>query len=269
MLRIILPLTLTLAISLAQAASLEAIQKSGQIVIGVKDSSPPFSQMDTKTRALKGYDIDFALGIAKRLNVKPIFKTLESDDRIPWVKEGKVDIVIADLARSTEREKEVAFSTGYFVTDTRILAKKGRFKTEKDLAGSQIALTSGSSSVKLMRKSFPETKLAEFEDKPEMLKAVLAGVVDGMLGDGPVMTSTLAQVPAAQRAQFEVSEFALDTKIFGVAMPKSEKTLQTAVNNALVDMETSGEALTIFNRWFGPQSSQPMGRIFKISPSRN
>ncbi|QZA80499.1 transporter substrate-binding domain-containing protein [Deefgea piscis] len=262
-------LAAVLVFQLAQAASLETIQKSGQIVIGVKDSSPPFSQLDVKTRALKGYDIDFALGIAKRLKVKPVFKTLESDDRIPWIKEGKADIVIADLARSAEREKEVAFSIGYFVTDTRILAKKGRFKSERDLAGSQIALTSASSSVKLMRKSFPETKLAEFEDKPEMLKAVLAGVVDGMLGDGPVMTATLAQIPAAQRSQFEVSDFALDTKTFGVAMPKSEKTLQTAVNNALVDMETSGEALAIFNNWFGPQSSQAMGRIFKISPSRN
>lgn len=269
MFRIGTALAIALAVQLAQAASLESIQRTGSIVIGVKDSSPPFSQMDVKTRALKGYDIDFALGIAKRLNVKPIFKTLESDDRIPWIKEGKADIVIADLARSPEREKEVAFSTGYFVTDTRILAKKGRFNGEKDLAGSQIALTAASSSIKLMRKSFPDTKLAEFEDKPEMLKAVLAGTVDGMLGDGPVMTATLAQIPAAQRAQFEVSEFALDTKIFGVAMPKNEKTLQTAVNNALVEMETSGEAVAIFNRWFGPQSSQAMGRIFKISPSRN
>ncbi|MGL6041013.1 MAG: transporter substrate-binding domain-containing protein [Deefgea sp.] len=257
------------ALQLAQAASLEAIQKSGQIVVGVKDSSPPFSQMDTKTRALKGYDIDFALGIAKRLNVKPIFKTLESDDRIPWVKEGKVDIVIADLSRTAEREKEVAFSTGYFVTDTRVLGKKGRFKSEKDLAGSHIAVTSGTSTQKLMKTSFPQTKLAEFEDKPEMLKALMAGVVDGMLGDGPVMTATLGQIPAAQRGQFEVSDFALDLKIFGVAMPKNEKTLHSAVNNALVEMETSGEAQAIFNRWFGPQSSQPMGRIFKISPSRN
>ncbi len=269
MFRIGTALAIVFAFQFAQAASLEAIKSNGQIVIGVKDSSPPFSQMDAKTRTLTGYDIDFALGIAKRLNVKPIFKTLESENRIPWLKENKVDIVIADFSRTTEREKEVAFSTGYFVTDTRVLAKKGLFKNEKDLATGHIAVPAGSSEAKLMRKLFPKAKLAEFEDTPEMLKAVAAGVVDGMLGDGPVMMASLGKIPAAQRGQFEVSEFALDLKILSVGMPKNEKTLQAAVNNALVDMETSGEALAIYNRWFGPQSSQPMGRIFKISPSRN
>jgi polar amino acid transport system substrate-binding protein len=256
-----------LAVSV-HSASLEALQKKGEIIIGVKDSSPPFSQIDPKTRILKGYDIEFAQGVAKRLKLKPVFKTLESDDRLPWLKEGTVDLVVADLSRTPEREKEIDFSIGYFVTDTRILAKKGRFKAENDIAMSHLAVANTSSSAKYLRKNYPKSKIAEFQDTPEMLKALTAGVVDGIAGDGPVLTALLAQIPAAQKPQYEVSEFALELKIFGMGLPKGEKKLQTAINTALMDMETSGEAEAIFNRWFGPQSSMPMMRIFKINNRR-
>ncbi|WP_373974466.1 transporter substrate-binding domain-containing protein [Chitinibacter sp. SCUT-21] len=261
-------LAFTVLASLAHATSLEAIQKKGEIVIGVKDSSPPFSMMDTKTRALKGYDIDFALGIAKRLNVKPVFKIVESDDRIPHLKNDTVDIVVADLTRTAEREREIDFSVGYFVTDDRILAKKGRFKSEADLAGAQIAVTATSSTSKKMKKNLPNTPQVEFEDKPEMVKALLAGSVEGVAADGPVLAAFLSRMPAAQRAQYEISDFAIEIKTIAVGMQKGEKKLQEAVNLALVDMENTGEAVTIFNRWFGPQTAMPMMRIFKISNRR-
>ncbi|WP_157314164.1 transporter substrate-binding domain-containing protein [Chitinibacter sp. GC72] len=266
--RSIAALVLTIVASVAQATSLEAIQKKGEIVIGVKDSSPPFSMMDTKTRSLKGYDIDFALGIAKRLNVKPVFKIVESDERIPHIKNDTVDIVVADLTRTAEREREVDFSVGYFVTDDRIMAKKGRFKSEADLAGAAIAVTATSSTSKKMKKNLPNTPLVEFEDKPEMVKALQSGSVAGVAADGPVLSAFLARMPAAQRSQYEISEFALEVKTIAVGMQKGEKKLQEAINQALVEMENSGEAVTIFNRWFGPQTAMPMMRIFKISNRR-
>ena len=261
--------SLALVCGLAQAASLEALQKKGEIVIGVKDSSPPFSVMDPKTRVLKGYDIEFAQGVAKRLNLRPVFRQLESDDRIPWLKEGKVDLVVADLTRTAERDKEIDFSVGYFVSDTRVLAKKGRFVNENALDGAKVAVNAQSSTSKNFRKNHPAIKLAEFEDKPEMVNALLSGTVDAVVTDGPILSVFLAKMPAAQRAQYEVSEFALETKIMGMGIPDGEKSLQAAVNNALFEMEQSGEAKAIFERWFGAQSASPMMRIFKINKSRD
>ncbi|WP_027468464.1 transporter substrate-binding domain-containing protein [Deefgea rivuli] len=269
MLRTILSAALLFAAALAQASSLESIQRNGTIVIGVRDSSPPFSVLDPQTRALKGYDIEFAQGIAKRLNVKPVFKTLESNDRLPWLKQNKVDIVVAVLSRTPEREKEIDFSVGYFVTDTRILAKKGRFKSDKDLVGAYLAAANASTGAKLLRQSFPKTKLAEFDDVPEMVKALQADIVEGVVDDAPVLAIALNKIPEAQRSRYALSDFALALEIYGVGIPKGEKALQTAINNALLEMEKSGEALAIFNRWFGPNSSAPIQRIFTINPSRN
>ncbi|MGL4995538.1 MAG: transporter substrate-binding domain-containing protein [Deefgea sp.] len=269
MLRTILTATLLLAAAIASATSLETIQRNGTIVIGVRDSSPPFSVLDPQTRSLKGYDIEFAQGIAKRLNVKPIFKTLESNDRLPWLKQNKADIVVAVLSRTPERDKEIDFSIGYFVTDTRILAKKGRFKSEKDLAGAYLSAVNASTGAKLLRQSFPKTKLAEFDDVPEMIKALNAEIVEGVVDDAPVLAMALNKMPEAQRSRYAMSDFSLALEIYAVGIPLGEKALQTAINNALLDMEKSGEALAIFNRWFGPNSSAPLQRIFTISPSKN
>nr|WP_314901093.1 transporter substrate-binding domain-containing protein [uncultured Deefgea sp.] len=269
MLRTLLTATLLLASAMTFANSLDTIKRNGTITIGVRDSSPPFSILDPQTRVLKGYDIEFAQGIAKRLKVKPVFKTLESNDRLPWLKQNKVDIVVAVLSRTPERDKEIDFSVGYFVTDTRILAKKERFNSEKDLAGAYLTVATASTGAKLLRQNFPKTKLAEFDDVPEMIKALNAEIVDGVVDDAPVLALALNKMPAAQRSRYALSDFSLALEIYAVGIPLGEKALQAAINNALVDMEKSGEALAIFNRWFGPQSSAPISRIFTISPSRN
>ncbi|WP_028454053.1 transporter substrate-binding domain-containing protein [Chitinilyticum litopenaei] len=252
----------------ANTNDLESIKKKGEILIGVKDSSPPFSQLDPKTRVLRGYDIEFAQGIARRLGVKPTFITLESDDRIPALKQEQVDMVVADLTRTRDREKEIDFSIGYFVTEDKVLAKKGRFKQDSDLASARLGATATSSTAKMLRKNYPQAKLSEFEDKPEIVKALLENKIDGAVADGPVLASFQARLPISVRDQYEVSDFALSVKIIGVGLRKNEKELRAAVDAALVDMEKAGEAAKIFDRWFGSGSAEPMSRIFTISPYR-
>ncbi|UXY17227.1 transporter substrate-binding domain-containing protein [Chitiniphilus purpureus] len=253
---------------LAHADDLTDIKKKGEILIGVKDSSPPFSQLDPKTRLLRGYDIEFAQGIARRLGVKPVFITVESDDRIPALKKRQVDLVVADLTRTRDREKEIDFSVAYFVTEDKVLGKKGRFKQESDLNAARLGATATSSTAKMLRKDFPQAKLVEFEDKPEIVKALVTGQIDGAVADGPVLASFQARLPANVRGQYEVSSFALSIKTIAVGLRKGEKELQAAVNAALVDMETSGDALKSFDRWFGSGSTEPMMRIFTISSFR-
>ncbi|XZG70379.1 transporter substrate-binding domain-containing protein [Chitinibacteraceae bacterium HSL-7] len=257
-----------LAATFAHADQLADIKKKGQVVIGVKDSSPPFSTMDVKTRRLTGYDIEFALGIAKRLGVKPIFIPIESDERVPALNSGKVDLVIADFTRTPDREKLVDFSVGYFVTEDRVLGKKDRFKRESDMNGAQLGVTASSSTAKMMKKNHPEATLVLFEDKPEIVAALAKGEIDGAVADGPVLASFRARLPAATRVQYEVSEFPLSLKIIAVGVKKNERELRDAVDAALVDLEKTGEASAIFDRWLGSKSPFDMIRTFTISGRR-
>lgn len=253
----------------AAAATLAEIQSKGEIRVGVKENSPPFAQMDSKTRVLRGYDIEFAQGVAKRLKVKPVFITIDSEDRLNALKQNKVDLVVADLTRTVERDKEIDFSTGYFVTEDRILGKKGRFKTEANLNGATLGVLASSSTAKVIRKDYPGAKLVQFEDNPDIIKALQGGMIDGAAGDGPVLAAFLNGLPASSRNLFGVSDFSLGMNIFAMGMRKGEKDLRKAVNEALIDMEKTGEASAIFDRWFGPNSATPLlSRTFSISTHR-
>ncbi|MBE9608318.1 transporter substrate-binding domain-containing protein [Chitinilyticum piscinae] len=260
------------ALLLAQntpATTLAELQSKGEIRIGVKENSPPFSQMDPKTRVLRGYDIEFAQGVAKRLKVKPVFIPIDSEERLNTLKQNKVDLVVADLTRTIERDKEVDFSVGYFVTEDRILAKKGRFRSEAALNGATLGVLASSSTAKVLRKDFPAARLVQFEDNPDISKALQGGMIDGAAGDGPVLAALRNSLPANLRSQFEVSEFSLGMNIFAIGLRKGEKDLQKAVNEALADMEKTGEASAIFERWFGLNSATPLlGRTFSISTRR-
>ncbi|WP_028451512.1 transporter substrate-binding domain-containing protein [Chitinilyticum aquatile] len=251
------------------AATLAELQGKGEIRIGVKENSPPFAQMDPKTRVLKGYDIEFAQGVARRLKVKPVFITIDSDERLNALKQNKVDLVVADLTRTIERDKEIDFSVGYFVTEDRILGKKGRFKSEANLNGATLGVLASSSTAKVLRKDFPNAKLVQFEDNPDIVRALQSGMVDGAAGDGPVLAALRNGLPANARGQFEISEFSLGMNIFAIGLRKGEKDLQKGVNEALADMEKTGEAAAIFDRWFGLNSATPLlSRTFSISTRR-
>jgi polar amino acid transport system substrate-binding protein len=65
-------------------------------------------------------------------------------------------------------------------------------------------------------------------------------------------------------ADFELSPFPLSVKSYGVGLRQGESALRKAINEALLDLEKSGEAEKIYNRWFGPGSDTPIPRTFRI-----
>lgn len=252
-----------LSVPLAQADDLATITKAGVIKIGIKDSSPPFSLLDPATKTVKGFDIDMAVGIAKHMGLKADLRTLESDQRLPFLKDRTIDIVVADLAKTDEREKEIDFSVGYFFTEERVYGKVGKFKDLKDLAGATIGVNSGTSLESEMKKGYPATHLVLVADKPDLIKQLNAGTVDGVASSMPILTALLPKV--ANKKLFEFSPFPLSTKVYAVGLRKKETHLKQAINDALVAMEKDGEAATIYERWFGPNSATPIPRSFKIN----
>lgn len=248
----------------ALADDLADIKQHGSIRIGVKDSSPPFSQYDPATKTVTGYDIEFAMGIAKRLGVKPVLHTIESSDRIPMLNNKTIDIIVADFSKTPERTKQVDFSVGYYIAEERVLGKIGRFKAEEDMKGAVVGITNGSSLATGMPKDFPDTKLVLVSDKPDLVKQLNAGLVDGIASSTPVLNSLISQLQPTNA--YELSSFPLYVKASAVGIRLGQKNLVNAVNDALIDMEKSGEAVRIYERWFGANSKNPMPRIFKIQP---
>jgi polar amino acid transport system substrate-binding protein len=250
----------------AQADVLAEIQKKKVLTAGVKDSLPPFGYIDEASRQIVGYDVDFARALAKKLNVKLELKPVTSANRMPMLTEGSVDILVATMTKNAERAKQVDFSDAYFQVAQRFLMLKGRFKTLQDMEHAKIGTAKGSTSEKNASEALPKATVLSYDDYPQAVLALYQSKVQAVTTDDAILAGLLAKIPT--RDKYELSEFGISQESYGIAIKKGESPLVEFVNKTLLEMEKSGEAAQIFEKWFGPQSQAPLKRNFKITPGK-
>ncbi|MDK2126870.1 transporter substrate-binding domain-containing protein [Parachitinimonas caeni] len=262
------PLAALLAWSLlltpAWADTLDNIKKRGTLVAGVMYASPPFGVLNPKTQTISGYDVDFAAAIAKRLGVKLLAQAVDPADRIPKLQDGSIDLVLATFTKNAEREKQVDFSIGYFVTGQKFLVHKGKVRSLDDLEKGTIGVAKGTTSEQQLRREMPKAKIKLFDSNKDAAVALSGGTIDAMTSDEPILAGQLSQLP--NRKEFEISNVSISLEIYAVAMKKGEKRLQKEVNDTLVEMEKTGEAKRVFEYWFNENGPAPMMRSFSIMP---
>jgi len=257
---------LALAFPAFAADALDAVKAKGVLVVGVKDSSPPFGYVDEKTRSIVGYDVDIVAAIAKKLGVKLEIKPVTSASRMPQLLEGNIDIVAATMTKTPERAKQIDFSYTYFLTGQKFLVKKGTVKSLADLNGKKIGTSKGSTSEQNAAKALPNAVVLSFDDYPQAFLALQQGKVFAVTTDESILAGMLAKAP--NKDQFEISNIKISDEPYGLGIRKGDAKFLHAVNKALLEMEKSGEAKSIFAKWFGPASPTPMTRTFKIEPDK-
>jgi ABC-type amino acid transport/signal transduction systems, periplasmic component/domain len=172
---------------------------------------------------------------------------------------------VANFTVTDERAKTVDFSLPYFATGQKFIAKKGVLKTADDLKNLRIGADKGTVMEITLREKYPTAKVIAYDDTPFAFAALRNGVVQAITQDDAKLIGLLANVPEEQRENFEISPFSITQEYQAVGIPKGETRLIDKVNQILLKLETGGEALTIYNRWFGPNTKSAMPRgEFKI-----
>jgi len=248
------------------ADTLAEVKKKGVLVAGVKDSLPPFGYVDEKSRTIVGYDIDFINAIAKKLGVRVELKPVTSASRMPQLQEGHIDIIAATMTKNPERAKQIDFSHTYFFTGQKFITKKGTVHTLKDLEGKKIGTAKGSTSEQNVKKAIPSATVLSFDDYPQALLALQQGKVAGVTTDEAILAGILAKAP--NKAQFEIPNVQISDEPYGLGMRKGDTNFVTFVNKTILEMEKSGEAAKIFNKWFGPGTPFHLHRTFKITADK-
>ena len=253
----------------AFADRLDDIEKRGEIKIAVFDSNPPFGFIDETTNKIVGLDVDYANAIAKELNVKVALVPTNPANRIPLLTSKKADLIVANFTVTDERAKTVDFSLPYFATGQKFIAKKGILKTADDLKNLRIGADKGTVMEITLREKYPTAKVISYDDTPFAFAALRNGVVQAITQDDAKLIGLLANVPEEQRENFEISPFSITQEYQAVGIPKGETRLIDKVNQILLKLETNGEALTIYNHWFGPNTKSAMPRgVFKIGSAQ-
>lgn len=241
------------------------IKAKGVLVAGIKDSLPPFGFIDQKTRTIVGYDIDFVNAIATKLGVKVELKPVTSATRMPQLQEGNIDIIAATMTKNPERAKVIDFSYTYFFTGQKFLTKKGAIKSLKDLAGKKIGTAKGSTSEKNAAKAVPTATILSFDDYPQAVLALQQGKVVAVTTDESILAGQLSKLP---KGKYEIPDIRISDEPYGLGIRKGNKSFLDFVNKTIIEMEKTGEAKRIFDRWFGPNSDTPLYRTFTITADK-
>jgi polar amino acid transport system substrate-binding protein len=240
--------------------TITAIKQRGYLSVGVDQNSYRWGYRDpnntAKSSDLEGFDIDLAHEIAKEILGDPNavrFHAIPTNQRIPAIKSGQVDMVVRTMTITCTRLKEVAFSAPYFLTGQQVLAPKTSDITgyDKSLAGKRICSAAGSTAHDRLSADKKAGTLASSADitttVPNQLDCLVRlqlGQVDAVVTDGALAASQAAQDPTV-----ELKGKTFTDDYYGVAMKLGTDDLVRRVNQVLVDYRKSGGWQASYTKW--------------------
>ncbi|TDP82864.1 L-glutamate-binding protein /L-aspartate-binding protein [Aquabacterium commune] len=244
----------------AQASpTLQKIAESGVISLGHRESSIPFSYYDDKQQVV-GYSHELMLKAvdAIKAELKKPGLTIKlvpvtSQNRIPLVLNGSVDIECGSTTNNAERAKQVDFSTSIFVVGTRLMTKKDSgIKDFADLKGKNVVVTAGTTSERLLRK-YNETSgtgmaIISAKDHGESFLTLETGRAVAFMMDDALLYGEKAKAKKAD--DWVVVGKPMSNEAYGCMMRKGDPAFKKIVDTALTKAMTSGEAARIYAKWF-------------------
>ncbi|WP_369377636.1 transporter substrate-binding domain-containing protein [Lactiplantibacillus plantarum] len=238
--------------SLAKQDVLTNDKASKTITWGVKADTKLFGLMDVKDNQIKGFDADIATALTKRVlgkNATAKFVQVTSQTRIPLLKNGNIDAIIATMTITPEREKQVDFTNSYFDAGQSLLVKKGSaIKLVKDLnkSGTKVLGVTGANSVENIKKAAPKAKVLELSDYAQAMTALKSGQGVALTTDNGILYGMASQNPG-----YEVVGGTFTKEPYGIAVNKGQEPLKKALNKALKEIEADGTYNRILKKWFG------------------
>ncbi|GJE49809.1 Glutamate/aspartate import solute-binding protein [Methylobacterium tardum] len=267
--RLLTPLLGALVLIVSQPASAQAaertgtlkkIQDSNRLVLGVRDTAPPFSYLDQNQKVV-GFAVDICLKVAeavkRELNMPGLEVGMEfvnSSSRIPLVTNGTVDLECGTTTNNADRKKQVAFTNTHFLTATRFVSKKDQnIASLDDLRGKTVASVAGSTNILMLIKANNDRKLGitviAAKDVPEAFLLVETGRAAAFVMDDVQLSVVAAQ--SKDPAAYVVSQETLSNpEPYGIMLRRDDPTFKAVVDRATADLYRSPEIMTIYDRWF-------------------
>jgi glutamate/aspartate transport system substrate-binding protein len=249
-----------LAVGAVQAQdTLKKIKDTGSVTMGVRESSGALAftlgdgkytgfHYDVCQQVLA--DIQKQLGMAK-LDTK--YQPVTSQNRIPLVQNGTVDIECGSTTNNATRQKDVAFAPTLYVEEVRIAVKANSGITSiNQLAGKTVATTTGTTSVQLLRKHEKATgvdfKEVFGKDHADSFLLLESGRADAFVMDGQILAGLISKAKAP--ADYKIVGEVLSVEPIAIMFRKDDPAFKKAVDTSIIAMIKSGEVAKLYDKWF-------------------
>jgi glutamate transport system substrate-binding protein len=229
------------------------IQAAGEIKIGVKYDVPPFGFKNPQTDDIEGFDVDLGQAIADKLGVEPNFIEAISDNRIPFLQDGTVDLVLSTMTINAERAQEIGFSEPYYIARGRILVPQDSDITGVDsLAGKRVCTALGSTYEETLKEQAPDADLRLVDSYSECLELVQNGAVDAVSTDDVILTGMIIQDDSLKLTEGEP----LTTEPYGAGLPLDDAEFKEFVDGVLEEYKSGGGWAEAYEKWVGQYTDE-------------
>ncbi|KAA8999380.1 amino acid ABC transporter substrate-binding protein [Affinibrenneria salicis] len=242
----------------AAVPTLERIRQTGTLRVGY-GNTPPFSWRGPD--AVTGYSIELCQRVAEsirrrmgleKINIDYVFRT--AANRVQLLDNGEIDIECVASTNTEERRRNVSFSIGYFLVNTRYISlRKNQLRTLEDLRGRSVSIVLGTNNVAQINQVNREKKLnlsvVATDTLQQAFDMVTQEQVSAFAMDDILLHALRARATHPQ--DYVISDETLDTETeYGFMMRRDDEAFRNAVNDALRQIYHSNEIHQIYARWF-------------------
>src|ERR1700732_3835380 len=257
--------------------TLANIKKTKIVRLGSRESSPPFSFLDQANRPI-GYSLELCEAIVEEIGVEvddPALKIeyvkVTSDDRIPAVVQGKIDLECGSTTANAERAKQGAFSPLMFVAGTKLMVPKASaISAPKDLQGKTVVVTKGTTNEQAMhavdKKFNLGLKIVTASDHEQSYQMLVDGKADAFATDDILLYGLIARHKSQDK--FRVTGDYLSYDPYGIMFRKGEPQLTAVVERTFRKLGTNHDLVPLYHNWFVSRLPTGARRNVAIWPER-
>ena len=228
-------------------STMAELQEAGEITIGVKFDVPPFGLNNPQTGEVEGFDVDLGNYIADRLGVEPVFREATSDNRIPLLVDGTIDLILSTMTITEERDLEIDFSEPYYVANGDVLVPSGSdIQSLDDLNGNTVCTALGSTYQETIKEEAPDAQLRLVDLYSECFDQVQTGQVDAVSTDNVILTGMTIQDDSLQLLDLDYT-----TEPYGAGIPEGDTEMKEFVDESIAEFIDSGQWQETYDEWVG------------------
>lgn len=245
--------------SAAAQSTLDRIKERGSISVAYRESSIPFSYLGGDGQPVGfgweicGKVVEQVKKTLGRADLKITTQAVTSQNRIPLLQNGTIDIECGSTTNNSERAKQVSFATNYFYTGTRFLVRSDSgIKGLAELKGKKVVSTTGTTNFQVLRKLNAEQgvgfELITAKDHAESALLVQQQRAEAFGMDDILLYGLRAS--AANPAELAVVGEAIQVEPYAIMLRKDDPAFKKLVDDTLAGLMKSGEFEALYKKWF-------------------
>ncbi|WP_051943511.1 glutamate ABC transporter substrate-binding protein [Streptacidiphilus rugosus] len=227
----------------------QRIRSRGKLIAGIDTNSYQWGFRDPNTGELQGFDIDLVRALAQSIlgsrdDVE--FLAVPTDQRIPALQSGLVDVVVRTFTITCDREKSVSFSAPYYTTGQQVLVPGNSEVTglNDTIKGRRICTAKGSTAEEQLQGSPYKSQEVAVANQLDCLVLMQLGQVDATITDGALAAGQKAQDESVKLVGPE-----LDSEYYGIAVKLGSRDLVARINAVLQRYESDGGWQSSYQTW--------------------